>query len=181
MRPNGRLQEAGDKLGFPLVVKIPDGSFSRGVKKVASQDELKTLTDTFFKDSELLLAQKFIPTTFDWRIGVLDGQPLFACQYRMARGHWQIVNHRDDGRADEGGFATFPLEEAPAEVVDIAVRSAGLIGDGLYGIDLKETPDGPVVIEINDNPNLEHGVEDAKGGAEIWLRLTRWFTDRLAR
>ncbi|HUS55456.1 MAG TPA: RimK family protein, partial [Thermohalobaculum sp.] len=155
MPPKGGLQEIGDKLGFPLVVKIPDGSFSRGVKKVATLDELKTLTTTFFKDSELLLAQKFIPTTFDWRIGVLDGQPLFACQYRMARGHWQIVNHRADGSADEGGFATFTLEDTPAEIIDIAVRAAGLIGDGFYGVDLKETPDGPVVIEINDNPNLE--------------------------
>ena len=181
MPPKGGLEKIGDTLGFPLVVKIPDGSFSRGVKKVASLDELKTLTTTFFKDSELLLAQKFIPTTYDWRIGVLDGQPLFACQYRMARGHWQIVNHRADGSADEGGFETFPLDQAPAEIVDIAVRAAALIGNGFYGVDLKETPDGPVVIEINDNPNLEHGVEDAKGGAEIWLRLTRWFTDRLAR
>lgn len=181
MRPNGNLEAVAERLGFPVVVKVPDGSFGRGVRKAGTLDELKALTDTFFKESDLLLAQKFIPTSFDWRIGVLDGQPLFACQYRMAKGHWQIVRHRADGSADEGGFATFPLDDAPAEVVDAAVRAAALIGEGLYGVDLKETPDGPVVVEINDNPNLDHGVEDAKGGDEIWLRLTRWFTDRLAR
>jgi glutathione synthase/RimK-type ligase-like ATP-grasp enzyme len=164
-----------------VVVKIPDGSFGRGVRKAADLDELKALTATFAKESDLLLAQKFVPTSYDWRIGVLDNQPLFACQYRMARGHWQIVNHRTDGKAVEGGFLTVGLSDAPPEVVDIAVRAAGLIGDGFYGVDLKETPDGPVVIEINDNPNLEHGIEDAKEGAEVWMRLTRWFTDRLAR
>ena len=181
MRPNGRLDAVADRLGFPVVEKIPDGSFGRGVRKAGTLDELKSLTATFFKESDLLLAQKFVPTSFDLRIGVLDGQPLFACQYRMAKGHWQIVNHRPDGSADEGGFVTFALDAAPAEVVDIAVRAAALIGDGLYGVDLKETPDGPVVVEINDNPNLDHGVEDARGGDEIWLRLTRWVTDRLAR
>ncbi|MFT5141606.1 MAG: glutathione synthase/RimK-type ligase-like ATP-grasp enzyme [Rhodothermales bacterium] len=180
IRPDSPREEVGDVLGFPLVIKIPDGSFSRGVKLVANQDELKLLTTGFFKGNDLLLAQKFVPTTFDWRIGVLDDQPLFACQYRMARGHWQIINHRPDGKAEEGGFKTVPLDQAPPEIVDIAVRSAGLIGNGFYGVDLKETSDGPVVIEINDNPNLDHGVEDLKGGAEIWLRLTRWFTDRLA-
>ncbi len=181
MRSNGKLEEVCDRLGLPVVVKIPDGSFGRGVRKAETLDALKELTAAFFKESELLLAQKFVPTKFDWRIGVLDGQPLFACQYRMARGHWQIVRHKADGSADEGGFATFALEDAPADIVDVAVRAAALIGDGLYGVDLKETDGGPTVIEINDNPNLDHGVEDAKGGAEIWMRLTRWFTDRLAR
>ncbi len=181
MRPNGDMRAVAERLGFPVVVKIPDGSFGRGVRKAGTLEELAELTRTFFGDSDLLLAQKFVPTRFDWRIGVLERRPLFACQYRMARGHWQIVRHRADGTADEGTFAAFALDEAPAEVVDIAVRAAALIGDGLYGVDLKETPDGPVVIEINDNPNLDHGIEDASGGDEIWLRLTRWFTDRLAR
>jgi hypothetical protein len=27
-----------------------------------------------------------------------------------------------------------------------------------------------VVIEINDNPNLEHGVEDQVGKDEVWTR-----------
>ncbi|HSF95444.1 MAG TPA: RimK family protein [Thermohalobaculum sp.] len=181
LRPNANLAEVGDRLGFPVVVKIPDGSFGRGVRKAADLAELKALTAAFAKESDLLLAQKFIPTSYDWRIGVLDNQPLFACQYQMAKGHWQIVQHRTDGRAVEGGFLTVALDAAPPEVVDIAVRAAGLIGDGLYGVDIKETPDGPVVIEINDNPNLDHGVEDARDGAEIWPRLTRWFTDRIGR
>jgi len=38
-----------------------------------------------------------------------------------------------------------------------------------------------VVIEVNDNPNLEHGIEDAAEKDEVWIKLTRWFTDRLDR
>jgi len=52
------------------------------------------------------------------------------------------------------------------------------MGEGFYGVDLKETDDGIVVMEVNENPSLEHGIEDAAGKDEIWRRLLRWFIDR---
>ena len=109
----GDLPRAMDELGLPLVVKIPDGSFSRGVHKVGTPEEFRRIADELFEETDLLLAQKFLPTEFDWRVGVLAGEPLFVCQYRMARGHWQIVKHRPDGSAREGGFKTFDLDKAP--------------------------------------------------------------------
>jgi len=173
------IERVADTLGFPVVVKIPDGSFSRGVRKAETADELKSTVTEFFKETDILLAQRFVPTKFDWRVGVLAGQPLFVCQYGMAKKHWQIVNHRADGTTEEGGFRTFSIDKVPTEVLDAGVRSANLIGDGLYGVDLKETAEGVYIIEINDNPNLDHGVEDAVGKADIWNRLTRWFTTRI--
>jgi glutathione synthase/RimK-type ligase-like ATP-grasp enzyme len=177
----GDLARAADELGFPLVVKIPDGSFSRGVHKVANMDELRRITDELFEETDLVLAQKFMPTEFDWRVGVLAGEPLFVCQYRMARGHWQIVKHGANGGAREGGWKTFDLAQAPSDVIDLAVRAARPIGQGLYGVDLKQTDRGIVVMEVNDNPNLDHGVEDAVGKDEVWVRLLRWFIERFER
>ncbi len=174
------VKQAADTLGFPVVVKIPDGSFSRGVRKADTMEALKETVAEFFKETDLLLAQRFVPTHFDWRVGVLAGQPLFVCQYTMAKKHWQIVRHRENGKPIEGGFKTFPIDQVPPEVLDAGVRAASLIGDGLYGVDLKETPDGVFVIEINDNPNLEHGVEDSVSKSDLWNRLTRWFTTRIA-
>src|SRR5947209_459571 len=49
------LKRASETLGFPMVVKIPDGSFSRGVHKVANSAELKTLTDKLFEETDLLI------------------------------------------------------------------------------------------------------------------------------
>lgn len=175
------LPRAADALGLPLVVKIPDGSFSRGVHKVSSMEEFRRLAEELFEETDLLLAQKFLPTEFDWRVGVLAGEPLFVCQYRMARGHWQIFKHRPDGSAREGGFRAFGLDQAPPAVIETAVRAAKPIGDGFYGVDLKETDAGLFVMEVNDNPNLDHGVEDAVGKDEIWTRLLRWFIDRFAQ
>jgi glutathione synthase/RimK-type ligase-like ATP-grasp enzyme len=175
------LPRAMDELGLPLVVKIPDGSFSRGVHKVATVDEFKRIADELFEETDLLVAQKFLPTDFDWRVGILSGEPLFVCQYRMARGHWQIFKHHADGSSREGGHRTFDIDQAPREVIDLAVRAAKPIGDGLYGVDLKQTPDGIVVMEVNDNPNIEHGVEDAVGKDEVWIRILKWFTERLEK
>jgi glutathione synthase/RimK-type ligase-like ATP-grasp enzyme len=173
------LDQAMDELGLPLVVKIPDGSFSRGVHLVNSLDEFRRIVDGLFEETDLLLAQKFLPTEFDWRVGVLSGEPLFVCQYRMARGHWQIVKHRSDGSAREGGFRTFDLDRAPEQLLDVATRAARPIGDGLYGVDIKQTDRGFVVMEVNDNPNIDHGIEDQVGKDEIWIRLIKWFVDRL--
>src|SRR5579863_6197988 len=131
-----------DELGLPVVVKIPDGSFSRGVHKVDSLGEVKRISDELFEETDLLLAQKFLPTQFDWRVGVLAGEPLFVCQYRMARGHWQVVKYRADGSSHEGGFCAFDLDQAPSEVIDVAVRAARPIGEGFYGVDLKQTDQG---------------------------------------
>jgi glutathione synthase/RimK-type ligase-like ATP-grasp enzyme len=175
------LSKAIDELSLPLVVKIPDGSFSRGVHKVDSLVEFKRICDELFEETDLLLAQKFLPTEFDWRVGVLAGEPLFVCQYRMARGHWQVVKYRPDGSSREGGFRAFDIDQAPREVIDVAVRAARPIGDGFYGVDLKQTDQGIVVMEVNDNPNVEHGIEDVVGKDDVWIRILRWFIDRFEK
>ena len=173
------LTRAVDELGFPMVLKIPDSSFSRGVKKVDTGEQLSALAKAWFEDTDLLLAQAFMPTPFDWRVGVLGSKPLFVCQYMMAKKHWQIVHHTAGGKASEGGWHTPSLGEAPPAVIDIGVRAANLIGDGLYGVDIKETPDGIFVVEVNDNPNIFHGVEDQAEKDQVWIQLTRWFIDRI--
>lgn len=166
-------------LGYPLVLKIPDGSFSRGVKKADDRAALDALLRAMFAESDLVLAQEFMPTAFDWRIGILGGEPLYACQYLMAPKHWQILHHRTDGRSVEGGFRAFGLADVPPAVIDMAVRGARLVGNGLYGVDLKQTDRGVFLIEINDNPNLDHGIEDQAEKDAVWTRLARWFLDRL--
>ena len=164
-----------------LVQRIIDSAFSRGVKKAANFEELKKLATAWLEDSDLLIAQKYLPTEYDWRVGVLGGEPLFAVHYLMARKHWQIVNHDRAGKPIQGGIKTFTLKETPQVIVDTAVRAARCIGDGLYGVDIKETPDGVYVIEVNDNPNLDHGWEDSGEKDEVWVKLTQWVLDRLER
>ena len=89
--------DAARELGFPCVLKRPDSSFSRGVVKVGNQSELEEQLKILFEESDLVVAQEFLPTTFDWRIGILNRKPLFACKYYMAQDHWQIVHQDSNG------------------------------------------------------------------------------------
>ena len=175
------LKDVAARLGYPLVLKIPDGSFSRGVVKVESEEALGKATAELFQHSALLLAQEFVYTEFDWRIGVLNNEALYACKYYMSRGHWQIYNHGAKGTAKSGGFETIPVNEAPSEVVKLALKATQAVGDGLYGVDLKQVADKPVVIEVNDNPSIDAGVEDAYLGEELYGRIMQEFLRRMER
>lgn len=148
------------ELGLPVVLKQPDSAFSLGVVKVHEAEELKVRVAELLKHSDLIVAQEYLPTPFDWRVGVMDGRALYVCRYHMARGHWQII-HREGAGKREGAADSLSVGEAPEAVVQTAVRAAGLIGQGLYGVDLKEVDGRVLVIEINDNPSIDAGVEDA--------------------
>jgi glutathione synthase/RimK-type ligase-like ATP-grasp enzyme/gamma-glutamyl:cysteine ligase YbdK (ATP-grasp superfamily) len=165
-------------LGLPFVVKLPDGSFSAAVHRCGSQAEYRQVAGEMFRRSPLLIAQEWLPTEFDWRVTVLGGRLLFAARYYMARGHWQIRS-AEKGTERYGRVEAVPREQAPAGVAELAVRAARLIGNGLYGVDLKETPAGPVVIEINDNPNLDIGYEDAADGNVVYEDVVRYFLERI--
>lgn len=168
-----------DSFIYPAVVKIPDSSFSRGVVKVESRPELeKTLKDMFEK-SEIVLAQEFLPTSFDWRIGVLNGKALYACKYYMARSHWQIYNHGKNGKIEDGKSETFALEQAPQEIIDLAVKAVKFIGDGLYGVDIKEYHGKLYIIEINDNPSIDYGVEDLVLGDQLYEKIMLHFRNKM--
>ncbi|MDT8439357.1 MAG: RimK family protein [Wenzhouxiangellaceae bacterium] len=152
--------EIARQLGFPVVLKQPDSAFSVGVVKVMEAHELEPAVRRLLKTSELVVAQEYLPTAFDWRVGIIDGRPLYVCRYHMARGHWQIIKHDGDKGMDEGNADTLAIGEAPDIVIKTALKAANLIGNGLYGVDLKEA-DGKVrVIEVNDNPSIDGGVED---------------------
>ena len=170
----------GERLGYPVVLKIPDGSFSIGVEKAEDLEHFKQVAAELFKQSTILLAQEYMRTDYDWRIGVLNNRPIYACQYFMARNHWQIYNHSESSsRGKSGSFATLGVHQAPKDVVRLALQATRLIGDGLYGVDIKQTPEGPVVIEINDNPSIESGVEDKHLGYELYRLIMADFGRRL--
>src|SRR3546814_8509658 len=112
--------------------------------------------------SDLIIAQSYEPTDYDWRIGVLDGQPLYACRYYMAKDHWQVVKRVGNGAIVEGGHETLDVKDVPTAVLSVAVQAARAVGSSLYGVDLKQFGKRVKVIEVNDNPNIHHGVEDRK-------------------
>lgn len=174
-----RLATLESEIPYPIVLKIPDGSCSRGVFRVRNRDELEATSATLFEESDLILAQEFMYTEFDWRVGILNRMPLYACQYRMAKKHWKIQKHTSGGLVKEGEARTFLVDEVPTEVIQLATAAAGMIGDGLYGVDIKQNDMGLFVIEINDNPSIECGVEDERLKDDLYRTVMREMLRRI--
>jgi glutathione synthase/RimK-type ligase-like ATP-grasp enzyme len=167
------------EFSLPCILKEPDSSFSQGVIMVKDRERLLDEAKRMLKKSDLVIAQEFMPTEYDWRIGVLDGRPLYACKYHMAKKHWQIISTDKQGKDTFGKYETFPVAQVPKRVINTAVKASKLIGNGLYGVDLKQVGDRVVVIEINDNPNLDAGIEDSILGEELYLRVIDVFRQRI--
>ena len=174
-------EAVAEHLGFPCVLKQPDSAFSLGVVKADNEEELETQIDHFLSQSDLVVAQEFISSTFDWRIGVLDQKPFYACKYHMAHKHWQIVKRDESGNDHYGKSETMPVETAPRKAVSLAKKAANLIGNGLYGVDVKQSGSDFYIIEVNDNPNLDSGVEDGILHEDLYDRIMRVFLDRVER
>jgi glutathione synthase/RimK-type ligase-like ATP-grasp enzyme len=149
-----------EKLPYPFILKQPDGAFSKGVFKIKNAEEYKQVCNNMFQKSELLIAQEFLPTTFDWRVGIIDGKPLYVCKYFMASEHWQIVNWNSEKQDQEGKVEPVAVDQAPSGLIRTALKATALIGKSLYGVDMKEVDGKFYVIEINDNPNIDSGMED---------------------
>ena len=166
-------------MNFPIILKKPDSSFSQGVMKVNSIEEFKKIALQLLEDSDLILAQEFVPTDFDWRIGVLNKKPLYACKYFMADNHWQIMNWSKKDSSRMGRAEAYKIEDVPENIIKNAVRSANLIGEGLYGVDIKVYKNKPYLIEINDNPSIETEVEDGILKDELYRIIMRYFYDKI--
>ncbi|MBN1522623.1 MAG: RimK family protein [Candidatus Aureabacteria bacterium] len=169
-------------LGLPCVLKQPDSSFSLGVKKIDNRESLMAEIDNLLDDSDLVIAQEYIPTDFDWRIGIIDKTPLYACKYFMAKGHWQIYNWTSTKKSHNyGAVETLMIESVPEKVVKTALKAANFIGDGFYGVDIKQIGQKVYVIEINDNPSIESGVEDAVLKDNLYMTIMQTFLKRLEK
>ncbi|CCH49931.1 GNAT family N-acetyltransferase [Pseudodesulfovibrio piezophilus] len=176
----GCSDELLKSLPLPVVLKLPESSFSQGVYRVCSLEELRSKLHEMFRQTDLVIAQEFLTSDYDWRIGLLDNMPLFACKYYMANNHWQIYNWQSSESEEFSGRSeTIPVSQIPAHILKAAVNASSLIGNGLYGVDLKEVNKKAYVIEVNDNPNIDAGIEDLLLGDELYERIMHSLYNRI--
>ncbi len=165
------------ELGKPVVVKAPYTSFSKYVEKVACETSFREVAARFFRKSDVLAVQKFMPTAFDWRVGVLNGEVLYVCKYMIPKGRWKH-GAKMRGKPTFIWGRTFALkrENAPAKLKEVALKACGVVGQGLYGVDLKETDGEYVVVEINDNPSIYAGCEDLRN-RDLYAKIITYLAD----
>ena len=173
-----QLLEIFKEFGKPVVVKAPYTSFSRYVEKVACETSFREVAKRYFRKSDVLAVQKFVPTAFDWRVGVLDDKILYVCKYMIPKGRWKH-GAKLRGKPTFVWGRTFSLrrENAPTALKDLALKACNIIGSGLYGVDIKELADGSyVVVEVNDNPSIYAGYEDSRN-KDLYGKIIEYLVD----
>jgi glutathione synthase/RimK-type ligase-like ATP-grasp enzyme len=148
-------------LRFPIVVKAPYTKFSSHVEKAHDEAEFREITSRYLKNATPIVLQEFMPTSFDWRVGVLDNHVLYLCKYLMPRGGWKVKSVVD-GKHVWGDTVPIFRKNIPKKLEELAIKVSRCVGDGLYGLDVKEVGGEYYCIEINDNPSFYAGLEDGK-------------------
>lgn len=108
--------------------------------------------------------------------GCTGGQAALCLQ--ILHGRTPLADIQQKAKSEDGKWGmteTLRVEDAPAAVLKTAVDAARLIGNGLYGVDLKEINGIPHLIEINDNPSLDAGIEDEVLGMELYTAILKEF------
>jgi glutathione synthase/RimK-type ligase-like ATP-grasp enzyme len=146
-------------LGLPVIIKTPYTRFSSHVEKASNELEFIEISKHLLMKAKVLVLQEYIQSGFDWRVGVLRNEVLYLCKYYMPEGGWKVKS-KINGKTVWGDTIAMPRDSISPELKEISITLSKCVGNGLYGLDVKETNDGFKVIEINDNPSIYDGYED---------------------
>jgi len=172
-----QLLEIFKEFGKPVVVKAPYTSFSRYVEKVACETSFREVAKRYFRKSDVLAVQKFVPTAFDWRVGVLDDKVLYVCKYMIPKGRWKHgAKLRGKPTFIWGRTVSLKVENAPTKLKELALNACRVIGHGLYGVDIKQVGDSYVLVEVNDNPSIYAGYEDLRS-KDLYGKIIAFLVD----
>lgn len=167
-----QAKELFESYGRPLVLKAPNSSFSAYVEKVHDEAAFVKVGKRFLRRADRLVVQQYLPSSFDWRVTILDGKVLFAVKYVMAKGAWKAHDKDTEGRPNICEVVGVERSQIDPRLIEVALKAGNSIGRSLYGVDLKEIDGSFMVIEVNDNPNIDAGVEDINS-PEVYRNVVR--------
>lgn len=149
---NGILDVVG---GPPVVVKLLEGTQGVGVVLAETRKAAESVISAFRQLDANFLVQQFIGEAegSDIRAIVVNGEVVAAMRRHSPPGDFRSNLHR-------GGTAEV-VELSPNETAT-AVRAANAMGLEVAGVDLIQSDEGPMVLEINSSPGLE-GIETVSG------------------
>lgn len=163
--------ELFETMGFPLVLKAPNSSFSHYVDKVNTVDDFIRVGKKFMRRADRLVVQQYMPSDYDWRVITLDGKVLAVVKYVFAQNTWKLMDRSEDGQQCQ--VFGMDIQEANPRLLEAALKATNSIGKSLYGVDIKEVDGEFFVIEVNDNPNIDAGNED-QYSPDIYKNIVRY-------
>lgn len=141
--------------GAPLVIKLLEGTQGLGVVLAETPNAAKSIIEAFNGLRARVIAQQFIAEAggADIRAFVVEGNIVGAMKRQGKKGEFRSNLHRG------GSASVIKLTE---EERNTALKATRVLGLGIAGVDMLQSKDGPLVIEVNSSPGLE-GIEAATG------------------
>lgn len=139
--------------GAPVVIKLLEGTQGIGVILAPDTKVAEAVIETLQSTRQNVLIQRFVAESRgrDLRAFVI-GDRVVAAMRRTAQG--------DEFRSNVHRGGTTEAVELDDEAKQIAVQAAQIMGLRVAGVDMLESEDGPMVMEVNSSPGLE-GIEGA--------------------
>lgn len=141
--------------GTPVVIKLLKGTHGMGVMLSNQFNNAVSIIQSFYSVRQQVLLQQFVAESAgrDLRV-IVVGDRAVAAMRRVAQG--------DEFRSNLHRGATASKADTTPEQEEAAIRAARIMGLSIAGVDMLESDEGPMVLEINSSPGLQ-GVETATG------------------
>ena len=141
--------------GAPLVIKLLEGTQGIGVVLAETNKAAESVIEAFMGLKANILVQEFIEEAngADIRCFVVGNKVIAAMKRQAGEGEFRSNLHR-------GGTAQ--LVKLTKEERATAINAAKIMGLNLCGVDILQSKNGPVVMEVNSSPGLE-GIEKSTG------------------
>src|SRR5205085_7363571 len=141
--------------GPPVVVKLLQGTQGIGVVLAESTAAASSVIEAFHGLEQNILIQKFIREAngSDIRALVVGRKVVAAMKRQAVAGEFRSNIHR-------GGTAR--SMKLPPDYRRTALAAARVLGLTVAGVDLIESDEGPMVMEVNSSPGLE-GIQKTTG------------------
>ena len=151
-----KLEHLVDRAGgVPVVLKLMSGTQGTGVILTESLEATRSSMEAMWSVGHDIMMQRFISESRGKDIRALViGNKVVASMYRIAEDNEFRSNIH---RGAKGVNA-----KLSAEYQEVAIKAAKVVGLELAGVDMLESKDGPLVIEVNSSPGFQ-GLEEATG------------------
>lgn len=141
-----------DQVGYsPHVLKLASGTHGMGVILSKDKQNAESILEAFSTKHQKILIQKFIPEAAgaDIRVFIVGGEIVGVMKRQAKPGEFRSNLHR--------GGHSFVIELSKKEK-EVALKACALMGLNVAGVDMLQTHQGPMVLEVNASPGLE-GIE----------------------
>lgn len=141
--------------GKPIIIKLLEGTHGEGVILTESPQNALATIETLNATGAKFVLQEYIEEAngADVRAIVVDGVVVAAMKRKCKIGEFRSNLHR-------GGTSEMITLSSAEE--KMAIKAAKALGLGFCGVDILQSKNGPLVLEINSTPGLE-GIENTSG------------------